>query len=100
MTEAVRSVPAFGAATTRMEPSPVPEAGATLTHGASLEAVQAHCACVRTSTDVSPPAAPRTSVAVPTWNRQAAASCETSTCRSLIEIVARRVAGAVFSATR
>jgi hypothetical protein len=56
----------LGAATTRTDPSPLPDVGDTLTHAASLAALQPHNECVRTSTDVSPPAGARTPFAVPT----------------------------------
>jgi hypothetical protein len=46
------------------------------------------------------PAAPICEATAETWNRHAAGSCVTSSCRSLTVIDPRRAAGSAFSATR
>jgi hypothetical protein len=71
-----------------------------VTHESSLAAVQLQSACVLTLTVVCPPAAPICEATAETWNRHAAGSCVTSSCRSLTVIDPRRVAGSAFSATR
>jgi hypothetical protein len=56
VTFVVRAAPPFGAAVTRTEPVPEPDAGLTVTHDASAAAVHAHALLVWTATIASPPA--------------------------------------------
>jgi len=80
VTFTVRCGPVFRAAVTWTDAVPDPDAGLTVAHDASDEAVQLHALFVCTVTFVFPPAPASGSAGSLTEKAQGAAACEMSAC--------------------
>ena len=94
-----RSPPVLAATLTRIVAFPLPDAGAIEAQELSLDAVQAHAACVRTAISAESPCAERGVVTLPISYRQGAGCWDTATARSATVRLACRATGSAFWAT-